>query len=98
MISKLVSDKYEEKFLNVKNQKSVAIKLTNQVLINAECTTFDQCSNGHLIENVLKSVLSSSTNTLLKNYCSQKNNFPKSSSKKRKLKTYSKETIHLAKS
>ncbi|XP_035223101.1 uncharacterized protein LOC118195870 [Stegodyphus dumicola] len=87
VVKKLVSEEHEDNFLKVCNQRSLAWALTYQILIDSECITYDQCNNGHTLENILNFVIKASCNTFLKNYCNQKNDVLRSTLRKRKLQT-----------
>lgn len=98
VVEKLVSAAHEAEFLKVPNQREVVLNLTYQIVLNSEVLSFDQCENGHSVEIVVKHVFRASTNTLLKNYCGQMNDFKKQSkAEKRKLQTFNKSTIPVKK-
>lgn len=84
-----MTENYESKFLKLKNQRLFVVNLTFQTLIEKECISYDECE-GHTIEFILKHVLQSATNTLLKNYCCEKNDVPRVENRKRKLRTLEK--------
>lgn len=47
-VQKLISEKYEAKFLRARNQRNLVMKLVKDALISKEMlNTFDCCSNGH---------------------------------------------------
>lgn len=90
IVTKLLTENYESKFLKLKNQRLFVVNLTFQTLIEKECISYDECEEGHTIEFILKHVLQSATNTLLKNYCCEKNDVPRVENRKRKLRTLEK--------
>lgn len=88
IIKKLLSKEYEDKFLKTQCQRSTAMKLTFQILLDKEYLNFDTCSEGHSLELILQHILKSSTNTFLKNYCAQRNDVKNiNRAQKRKLQT-----------
>lgn len=87
VVQKLVSDKFENDFLHVRNQRNLVVHLVTCQLTD-ELHHLDVCDNGHTVEYIINRIIHMTTNTLLKNYCSKKNDIKKNEpSKKRKLST-----------
>ncbi|XP_077558526.1 uncharacterized protein LOC144174000 [Haemaphysalis longicornis] len=58
----------QAQFLKAPNQRQVVVDVTVGLLVNDESSDFDACDDGHTSEVVLKHVLGSSTDILLKNF------------------------------
>lgn len=91
IVTKLLSD-FEESFLKVNNQRTVALKVIKNVLVREEkYLEFDICDNDHSVEIVSHCILKKVINVLLNNYCKLKNDkisyASYTKSKERKLKT-----------
>lgn len=91
VIVKLLSE-FEEIFLTMQNQRSVAINIVKNVLLEKEkYLYFDFCKNNHSSEVTVKCILKTVINILLNNYCKKKNDTivyaSHSKAKERKLKT-----------
>lgn len=79
VVQKLISKKYEETFMKVGNQRHLVIKLVEDILVSKEVSLcFDCCLKGHDFYPILITVIRSSTNSLLNNYCKLKNDNVKS--------------------
>lgn len=88
LFNKLLSE-HEDIFLKAFNKRSFLLHLFLTYLIEHQhLTNFEGC-NDHTGHDVVKLILSSVSNTLLKNYCGKHNN-RLSKNKKRKLDTFSK--------
>lgn len=63
----------KSEFLRCPNQRRLVTELTLELLSDEDLSDFDACEDGHTAELVLKHVLWSSTNILLKNFCRKLN-------------------------
>lgn len=90
VMDKLTNGDFENKFLNVGNQRDVAVSLIKLNLDAQEFPFWDSCENGHKSSQVLEMIVFSSTNALLNNYCKNKNNSFNSKANVKKLSTLQK--------
>ncbi|GBN90508.1 hypothetical protein AVEN_67663-1 [Araneus ventricosus] len=101
VVQKLISEKYEDKFIQVLNQRSLVVNLVEDILVTKDIfLSFDVCVDGHDILHLISIILRSATNSLLNNYCKVKNDKLKKipnvtvvSKNKRKLETFSKNSL-----
>ncbi|GBM41413.1 hypothetical protein AVEN_172191-1 [Araneus ventricosus] len=101
VVQKLISEKYEDKFIQVLNQRSLVVNLVEDILVTKDIfLSFDVCVDGHDILHLINIILRSATNSLLNNYCKVKNDKLKKipnvtvvSKNKRKLETFSKNSL-----
>lgn len=101
VVQKIIGKKFEEKFLRVSNQRQLITNITTEILLYKDMN-IGTC-NKHASADIIKLLIRSCTNTLLKNYCKSKKeaikleevkkNLEKNEKKaKRKLKTLTKDT------
>ncbi|XP_064470198.1 uncharacterized protein LOC135384947 [Ornithodoros turicata] len=74
VVEKLMSEKHAVRFHAARNQRQLVVNLTQSLLDSFE--DFDCCVNGHAPGLVLRHILCAATNTVLKNYCSKRNDRP----------------------
>lgn len=90
IIFNMLINEFEDIFLETYNKRSLMLHLMLEYCIEQKYVShFDGCAN-HNGKDILKIILKSISNTLLKNYCAKNNNHLKKRSNKRKLDTLTK--------
>lgn len=74
VVQKLVSENHESLFLQVKNQKAIAVKIIINVLEKKEIYLCENKCKTHSASFIVESLVGRAVNTFLNNYCKENNN------------------------